>query len=539
MILRADIRSLNRSAIYFDGYLPSSKEAERKKRLINLSNGLRGYFSLHPSRVPGGVPAIAVTSKSSFPTAARPNRRVPTPSFLVPAVLEALTLSETYAPLTRLVPGEADIFCARLVHSTGGVVLTSDSDLLIHDLGCAGSVVFFNSIEFQLQAGARITTAAEYSLQRICQRLGLSPNPGLSYLGFEVSLDPHLTLKQAVQSAKVGKYRGKYPMDYSKFLEQYLSPDIVDNEALGFMTEHPLDPRISEVLFKLLLTSQHQSVPAIAVTPPSQECVECVSMYLPFLVDSPARTSAWDTSTSIRQLAYTVAQLLTTNPISSVVEFRRLQSTTGGTVVHLKSQSVLGEMCVDLKDKITSVRAYAVQSELQWLTLAIYQDIAFSQEQEKNGILSLDLLEAVANGNLDVTSWDFVHLVAQIQGTYYSLRMLVQICDLVSRQVLLPEPVSTLQQAIKSLPLIEDFPSLANLATTFPRVRSGVNLRELADSMGLGEEICSRMEDIINPKENKRNMSNKRKRTNKSAARVGPAGAAFRSRNPFGVLADD
>lgn len=57
------------------------------------------------------------------------------PWFLVPAIIDALRKHEQYWGVTRLVSGEADRFCAEDVCKQGGTVLTSDSDLLVHNFG--------------------------------------------------------------------------------------------------------------------------------------------------------------------------------------------------------------------------------------------------------------------------------------------------------------------------------------------------------------------------------------------------------------------
>ena len=81
--------------------------------------------------------------------------RLPKPPFLVPAVIEALRNSQDWAPLIQVVPGEADTYCAQDVRQNGGIVLTSDSDLLVQDLGADGRVSFFWDVEY-ISSAARV-----------------------------------------------------------------------------------------------------------------------------------------------------------------------------------------------------------------------------------------------------------------------------------------------------------------------------------------------------------------------------------------------
>lgn len=64
----------------------------------------------------------------------------------MPATIETIRVSKFGAVLS-LVPGEADEWCARDCRAEGGFALTSDSDLLLYDLGLHGSVVFFSDCE--------------------------------------------------------------------------------------------------------------------------------------------------------------------------------------------------------------------------------------------------------------------------------------------------------------------------------------------------------------------------------------------------------
>ncbi|MBE7179732.1 MAG: hypothetical protein INR71_00735 [Terriglobus roseus] len=68
-------------------------------------------------------------------------RLLPPAPFVVPAVIEALRESG-YRDVVRVVPGEADPYCAEDVRLHGGFVVTGDSDLLVYDLGQVGGVVF-------------------------------------------------------------------------------------------------------------------------------------------------------------------------------------------------------------------------------------------------------------------------------------------------------------------------------------------------------------------------------------------------------------
>jgi hypothetical protein len=512
-----------RVAIYFDGYLPSAKEPERKKRFIDMSKGLRTYFSLYPVGVP--------RTGSSSTKQAGASKKLPTPPFLVPAVVEALCASETYAPITKLVPGEADIFCAQHVCSSGGMIITSDSDLLAHDLGHDGSVTFFPGVTIRNHAGVYATNVPEYSALRICERLFIPQERGLSSVAFQVSLDPQVSLQRAIQLAKEQANSETTASEHTRFIGQYLSPEIMENVSLEPMSGHVLDPRVSELVLKLLL-SNGPALTGVTENGTSQDNVD-VPMYLPFLADSPARTSAWEISTPLRGLAYGIGRLLTTRSISSVVEYRRLQTLPGGTRIELPPESGIDELCTELVDSMAKIRACVAEPELRRTILTIHHDILWSRAQGKGSILSLDMLQAEANGTLDVGSWDFVHLHAQVQGTYYSLRMIQQVYDFVSRDHLLPDSISQLRRDVGRLSLITDFPSISDFAVLFGKIRAGVELPALVESLRLGEDVAAKVQSILHPKDKKR------KRSKRSGGQQdSPINARRPSNNPFGLLGD-
>lgn len=511
-------------AIYFDGYLPSRKEPERQKRCLDISRGLRAYFSLHPAGMPRA-------GSSSSKKQAASSKKLPTPSFLVPAVLEALCASEIYARITKLVPGEADIFCARHVCSTGGMIITSDSDLLAHDLGHDGSVTFFPSVVIRTHAGVRTATVSEYHPSRICQRLSIQDGQGLSSVAFQVSIDPQVSLQRAIQLAKEQAHSQTNVSEHLNFLEQYWSPEIMENVSLEPMSGHLLDPRISELVLKLVLS--RSSGYTRATGSDARENGSDVAMYLPSLVDSPARTSAWEISMPLRGLAYGLAGLLTHRPVSVVVEYRRLQTLPGGTRVELPPVHSLNQLCAEVVDNLGKIRACILAPELQWVVLAMHQEISWSQTHGKGGILSLDMLQAEANGTLDAGSWDFVHLHAQVQGTYYSLRMVQQVCDFVSRDHPLPEIVSQLRKEIGRLSLIDDFPSVSDFLVLFGNIRATVDLPELVSTLELGGEVAAKVQSILNPREKKRKRE---KQSGRQQER--PVNPGRRSNNLFELLGD-
>jgi hypothetical protein len=135
-------------AVYFDGVLPSSKEPTRFERLNSSRKQLENFRDFHPSLIPELGTSRRIAPKSPFSFSSTPNKlkALPALPFLVPAVIEALDVSR-FQEQTRVVPNEADVYCAKHASLNGGTIFTSDSDLLVYDMTEETSVVLFKDIE--------------------------------------------------------------------------------------------------------------------------------------------------------------------------------------------------------------------------------------------------------------------------------------------------------------------------------------------------------------------------------------------------------
>lgn len=519
----------SRSAIIFDGYLPEAKTEERKQRLLRLSKGLGNYFASHPTGVPSGR-----TGRSQNvvlfpgPFALNSGGSLPIPAFLVPAVIEALNKSGPYGTLTRVVPGEADSFCALHVRSHGGVVLTSDSDLLVHDLGQNGSVAFFSDLELKVDSGEQVVVAAEYLPAHICTRLSIAPGKGIRALAFELSIPLSLTFEQSLERSKRGTSLGAHPMEYDKFIRQYLLPEVVEHEFLS-PPAWDLDPRISEHILEVIVLSSRCPPRATSGDQSSEDGIEGASMYLPFLLDSPSRTSAWEASRSVRQAAYGLLQILMDRPIRKVIEFRRLQSPSGGTHLQLPQLSSLDSDCLDIIEPITRIRGITAQPDIQWVMFSVYQDISLSIAQGKTRPLSIQVLQMEARGTLDTTSWEFVHFLAQVQGTLYSLRMLQQIMDFVFNQAdqNMSKPFADLRSYLSKIPPLDEFPLLENFAPLLQHIHQAGCLSAFAAAFQFPDDVAAQMMRALHSEERKRQKATKKPR---------PVPNGRLSNNPFDLL---
>ncbi|KAL2267554.1 hypothetical protein VTJ83DRAFT_4831 [Remersonia thermophila] len=517
---RVQIYGLSVSAIYFDSYLPSNKRPERIQRLIKLSRDLVKFHSAFSAGVPRprngdrnkpGHATDAITSQAAdlFPTSSWPtgtnntqaagghgrttHPAPPPPPFLVPAIIDALRASSTFGPLVRTVPGEADGFCARHVcKHGGGIIFTSDTDLLVHDLGGGGSVVFFGDIELDGDATSSRLVARVYRPEEICRRLGMTMGMqprGFSRLAFEVSRDSFLTAKQAAAKVRKGESEedDKEEKEYAKFMEQYLSPEVAPE--LAEKMSGTLDPRVSEIVLAVLPGIESNSDTALE----GEDAAE-VTMFLPFLLDCPTRTSAWQASTPIRQLAYRMLRSIpgARREMSAVFEMRRLQTASSGLRVEMTRTQDAEDFAELLLTVLSEFEERLDKRDRVWVMLAIYLDILMTSQRGRGRPISLDVLSQLTKGTLDSGSWDFLHLLAEVQATHYSLRMLCQVMGFVARHpgTTGPPRVSQLTAWLSRLPPLSEYPTPMTLLEMLG------GLREPA-SLGCLESLFAEDEDMI------------------------------------------
>ncbi|KAK3391075.1 XPG domain containing-domain-containing protein [Podospora didyma] len=529
------------SAIYFDGFLPESKHNERTLRLVRTSQELVKYHQAFSTSVPKEKERshnASATPVDLFPRSWGTDKRAkpPPPPFFVPAIIDFLRTSPRYGSVTKVAPGEADGFCAEHIRLHGGTVLSSDSDLLIHDLGADGSVVFIADIE-AIEEEPNVLIAPQYRVSDICKRLSMKPEHGLSHLAFELLQDPYLTLPQAAERSRNGVAVSAFHDEYSRFTNQYLSPEL--GSSLKAKNSPDLDPRISEIALRCIGRVEPDQRRR-AKCPDSVDDENEFQMYLPVLLDSPSRTSSWEPSKRVRQLAYGILQSVKGMPIPSVSEFRRLQSPSAG----VRGVEVPGPDAIEIEgaDLLGVLSKLQVDSdtrppEMAWVLLSIYQDIVLNGSQGKRSIpLSLRIIREEAIGKLDQGSWDFLHVLAQVQATYYSLRMLQQIIEFTKHHVgTITGAALKLANCLSSLPSLPDFPTVRNFADTLKQARETGCLLCLATICGDYEDIVPHLHQSIQGlQKSKSKTTKKRKAASEDSYPVRP-----RSTNRFDLLSRD
>lgn len=391
--------------------------------------------------------------------------------------------SNKYGHLIHLVPGEADSFCADDVKTKGGKVITSDSDLLLYDLGPSGSVVFLSDVDVPAD-GAKTMTSLTYSQSALCDKLSLDPGQqGMLSFAFEIKMDPYRTLASWVSRSKRQHSATAFASEYAEFVSQYLNGPGASLTISDYMTV--LDPRISEFIFGWTGNAAFETL--MPDTLPTESAV----LYLPPLLDRWDQASAWNPSTTIRQLAYSFCRG-NQDTRSTVVEYRRTMSRASkGQAVELLEDAQVAEMLGDLLSLCNkTVKASKGPSQLRWAALCLCQEVRHAADQGGDSlVMKLWRKASKSRGRLDPGNWDSMHLAGQIQGTLYSLRILHQVlkCRIghLITNASLGSQIARLMNYLSTLPSIAGFPLALDMQTMFGRLQQAEMLETLADIAGL------------------------------------------------------
>lgn len=548
-------------ALYFDGYLPEAKRPVRLERSYRTSSQLKDVFSFYQR---DNLPGFDVKGP-------RTGSLLPAPAFAVPAVLDALRKSRAYGTVTNIVPGEADTFCAWRAREDGhGTILTSDSDLLVQDLGPNAEVVLFRDIDLprggdeatDLKTTKKKLVVPTYKMATICQRLGL-PVPeyhfldsnettcarhmksgkGLYGFAFELSMEPHLGTSELVDRTKQGLAMAKYPQEYAEFVEQYAFPEELAATVRSYHF-NDLDPRVAEVAFQSIIPSAR----SYSKTALSKD--RSILTFAPPLVDSCTRINAWEVSAPIRTLAFSLLQVLPAAKSmgDTVREYSRMASMASrGLELELIPVDCLLRALDELMALIRLIRNAADRnSGLQWITLASFYDIRWSKENSKDSAC-LEVLrqETPSTGVLEQVTWTAMHWLAQIQGTLYSLRVLKQLAafvqaegetwidstydstaDSTSYNAQLSSRLESLGKILETVTPLAAYPTLRTLRDLPARLKTTGALELLVE---LAELSPISFKPPPGSKKNK-DRNKKRKRTGEAPPRVQTM------TNPFAVL---
>ena len=456
--------------------------------------------------------------------------------FLVSAILEGLLQTE-YREVVYAVPDEADRYCVAAArhacikegkHGRGLAIFANDSDLIVFDSGPYTTIIPLNNlINREGHDGKQVLSGAEICPAELSRDWKCDSLVELAW-----HMSQHTTLSVRECRARMISGRAPTSQEYLEFAAQYqldthplvlerLQKDIDERVSYASM-----DARVSELV--------HQAGDADRLG------TSDLDLFLPFLTEDPTRTSAWRVGTRDRQLAYEALLYATANN-ATVLEYKRaaervsaakLQGWEFGTLSD-RLRERIGLARVQLKDcmqvtndRLSGWRLFVIRVLLQDF---VWEDWTFPPPEE---------VVAVNTGRACKT-WELVHLSAQYQAAFYSLRMLAQIARYVLRTH------SEKAEALFLSELVSLLAGLPSLAEFFEPDHGTV---QEAESIWMPVIETSMKE--LNPhwtppkeveKKGKGRKSRKRKAGNEATGRGTEKGQQNRSpmANPFAALEAD
>ncbi|KAL8725248.1 MAG: hypothetical protein Q9166_007487 [cf. Caloplaca sp. 2 TL-2023] len=468
------VNLLHSTHIYFDGYLPIHK---RDIRLARLESYLKDLVKLQ-YKYPNGFEVSEAHSTlaalppshlfNSFHSIPHALRRLPAPPILVPAVIGALITSK-YTSVIEVVPGEADTYCASAARHEGGMILTSDSDMLVYDIGKGGAVILFSGLEVQEEDDDDATSrssrlqATIYRTAEIAIRLEM---PNLQRLAYEIKSDPTVGFAEARRRVKEPV---KDPLLWQRFQEEYSTATTPSLSASRPSIQQMLDPRLSELIIQLSSSAERDEA----------------NIYLPFLVDDPSRASAWNVSSSIRHALYNMlASHISTSqysaPPQSITEVSRKGLRIVASTVDLSASSSLTDQqrVIDEPDALGS-RIRMVKSRfrdlspmLQYRIFALKETYDWYIANDKNPPSRKLIVCAITGEVGSPIVWEDIHLQAQIEAVLYSLRMVKQSLEYIEKV--------GIGKFVELESMFEDLPPLSGLLPSRMELR-GVTEKERID----------------------------------------------------------
>lgn len=463
------------------------------------------------------------------------NDALPRPAFLIPAVIDALRGHEYWRSVVQIVPAEADDVCAADVRENGGTVITSDSDLLIQDLGPEGFVSFFTDFTESSRDGESKLYTLKFSYRELNQQMALENLGGLVRVAFEMetrraSLESAIDLvkKDAEEFSESSRFA-----KFEKFKEEHSNRVHVppDHPILGAIAN--IDPRISEIVIQSQILKNSNKDPASGAA----RGLDDLSMFLPIMTENPHKQSSWTMSTRLRELAYSLIQTIASFENEFVIEYRTLSTSRafsgekakGGRKVDILDKSQTPQECAELCKTFSTLDQVPELSRMRWLAFAIQQEVLWASEEGSIPTTALLLDQAIrSEGRMERYSWELVHFAAQVNATLYSFRMIQQALMVISvlQEGIRDEPVTKLQTLLQDLPPIEKWPTIDTIQTDL--VRFGTSgLSAITESLGLPD---------IDMTELSRRNTKKRKEQASGASKAKRPPPGPRPSNPFALL---
>ncbi|KAI7241907.1 hypothetical protein KC330_g366 [Hortaea werneckii] len=417
-----------RGDIFFDGALPVSKRDVRLQRLAAYAAKLTVYKRIYD----GKLLIAGAQDVWNIPELRRARNDLAPPPFLVSAVLEGLLKTTCdFREKVFVVPDEADRFCVAAARASlsagqdniGVAILANDSDLFVFDAGERTRVIPLNDLAVREHDEATSLSGCEVWPAQLARGLEL---PNLIELAWHMQQHSTLSMRecrarlnteQKLSNDELMAFAAQYQLTDQPHILEKLQRD--NEERLLFAS---LDARIAEVIQQVI------PVQADSSSASSGE----VDMFLPFLFEDPGKTSAWRIGASVRKLSYEVLLCAAGRNKTAVVEYKRAAEHVSAIRLQDWELETLSARLTECGAAIRGCRDASYGQERSdgsdrshWLRLIAQMLMSDFAQEGWSFPAPRDLVDVLLSKQC--RSWALLHLSAQYQAMFYSLRMLNQI----------------------------------------------------------------------------------------------------------------
>ena len=506
-----------------------------------LQGAVKKIVNFRYSYEPG--PGLTAGSRSPDLTKFRNLRRLlhmlPPPGFLTLSILETLR-STDFGPYACVVPGEADAYCADYVRRNGGIILTNDSDLLVHDLGVDGSVIFLNDIAFPVSSNGAPLKCSQFHPREIAKRLGLR-----NIIQLACAMKETYRFSQSLEVARGLSIRSPRYIEFSTQFNILLPHSELSTWAQTHGLDGVLrwlDARVSEFVHK----NAADLLPHPQDDTSQTERLHRGIMYLPVLLEDPKKASVWTCGSRTRRMGYSLFCLHALD--RRVNEIRRRDIDIVQAPMTLLDPLTLARNCTSLLDELDiHFQRFAVHPGLDskevWRIYGVKMISETAFETGKSAPLVADAMRLLTSEHSLIDSWAQIHLEGQLQAALYSMRILKQLIDvflafvpanLQELEQELIRIVTRLQVHLNTLPPLETlFSSHINLKEEQEK-HLELAIQDLYKSLGM--EIVPE-KDLL-PKQD-RKKRNKKDQKGRTRSKQNPGVKGTTSSNMYNVLETD
>ena len=402
------------------------------------------------------------------------------PAFVVSAILEVLADSR-YAERTWIVAGEADSYCAAAAMKASASnpdkyvdIFTCDSDLIVYNAGFHTRIVMIKEIRErhdESDIGGTFLGGSLFRPGYLREKYAIA-EPDLVRPAWEMHSEPRKPFHQAVKRA-----HGNEEIDTDDYLA---FKDTFDVSAPSARLElqkadrqrgkafQQVDPRTSELInaAKTLMDvkNSRDSPTYLASVNNGNESSDDVTdaddpeldMYLPMLFEDPSRSAAWIVGEDVRMIARSLL-LHMCGLKSKIFEYRKSGSTIRRVpTVNFRTLEELRSFVTSMTDLLRD-RFYQ-ETNLKWVNSWKFLVMHYTliDIAPKGALPDTNSVTEVLNG-AHPTDWQVVHLSAQYEAQYYSMRMLKQVVEFLQAEGVSLGWTEELGRHMDSLPSICQF----------------------------------------------------------------------------------